>query len=131
MTKPVSTEKVRIDKWLNAARVFHSRELAGEACDGGKVDVAGVAAKPHRLVGPGDRLRVTTSHGERIFVVKGTAEKRLSPPLARELYDELTPPPESRPNPLGNLPMPELPRRERGAGRPTKRDRREIDRWRE
>lgn len=123
--------KVRIDRWLNAARVFGSRELAADACDGGKVHVAGQAAKPHKLVGPGDELTVTTPRGERILVVAKTAEKRLSPPMARELYEDRTPPPEERPNPLGDLPMPEIPRRERGAGRPTKRERRVLDRWRD
>jgi len=125
-----SAEKVRIDRWLNAARIFHDREMAAEACDGGKVHCSGVRAKPHKLVGAGDELHITTTAGERILVVRKLAEKRLSPPLARELYDDLTPPPEKEKNPLGDLPMPVMERRERGAGRPTKRERRELDRWR-
>ncbi len=121
--------KVRVDRWLNAARVFGSRELAAEACDGGKVDVSGTRAKPHKLVGPGDLLKVTAPRGELILKVAKVAEKRLSPPLARELYEDLSPPPEARPKPMGELPLPDIPRRERGAGRPTKRERRVIDKW--
>jgi ribosome-associated heat shock protein Hsp15 len=81
-------EKVRIDKWLWAARFFKTRSLATEAVDGGKVDVNGARAKPAKLVGPGDEVRVRV--GPQLFVVKikDTAERRGSAAVAQGLYEE-------------------------------------------
>ena len=81
-------ERVRIDKWLWAARFFKTRSLATEAVDGGKVDVNGTRAKPAKLVGPGDEVRVRV--GPQLFVVSvtGTAERRGSADVARGLYVE-------------------------------------------
>jgi ribosome-associated heat shock protein Hsp15 len=81
-------EKVRIDKWLWAARFFKTRSLATEAVDGGKVDVNGARVKPAKLIGPGDEVRVRV--GPQLFVVKvkDTAERRGPASAARELYDE-------------------------------------------
>jgi ribosome-associated heat shock protein Hsp15 len=116
---------VRIDRWLAAARVFRSRSLATEACDGGKVDVNDDAAKPARAVRPGDVVRVTLPYGRRrILKVVGLGARRGSAAVARTLFEDLTPP--------------EPPRAPRGApvyrpvgsGRPTKRERRDIDRLR-
>ena len=115
--------ETRIDKWLWAARFFKSRTLAGAACAGGKVDINDGAAKPSRMVRAGDLLTITQPRGKRIVRVIELAEHRGSGVEAALLYDDLTPPPpprEIRPGP------PAL--RAPGAGRPTKRDRREIDR---
>lgn len=81
-------EKVRIDKWLWAARFFKTRSLATEAVDGGKVDVNGARVKPAKLVGPGDEVRVRV--GPQLFVVRvlDTAERRGSAEVARTLYEE-------------------------------------------
>jgi ribosome-associated heat shock protein Hsp15 len=81
-------EKVRIDKWLWAARFFKTRSLATEAVDGGKVDVNGARVKPAKLVGPGDEVRVRV--GPQLFVVtiKDTAERRGSAAVAQGLYEE-------------------------------------------
>lgn len=81
-------EKVRVDKWLWAARFFKTRSLATEAVDGGKVDVNGARAKPAKLVGPGDEVRVRV--GPQLFVVRvtDTAERRGSADVARGLYAE-------------------------------------------
>ena len=81
-------EKVRVDKWLWAARFFKTRSLATEAVDGGKVDVNGARAKPAKLVGPGDAVRVRV--GPQLFVVRvtDTAERRGSADVARTLYEE-------------------------------------------
>ena len=122
-------DKVRLDKWLWAARFFKTRSLATEAVDGGKVDVNGARAKPAKLVGPGDEIRVRV--GTQLFVVnvKDTAERRGPASAARELYDET---PES------------VAARERAAeqhrlaattfdfdeGRPNKKDRRELRKFR-
>jgi ribosome-associated heat shock protein Hsp15 len=114
---------VRIDKWLWAARFFKSRTLAAAACNGGKVHVNGDAAKPSKTVRPGDLLRVTLPRIRRIVRVAALAERRGGASEAAVLYDDLTPPPpprEARPGPPAYRPP--------GAGRPTKRERRRIDR---
>jgi ribosome-associated heat shock protein Hsp15 len=117
---------VRCDRWLLAARIFKTRDLAATACDGGKVEVNSTAAKPHKLVRPGDRLRVTTRDGRRELVVRALGERRLPAPQAQLLYDDVTPPPPPEPPFPGGAP----PGRDRGAGRPTKRDRRLTERMR-
>jgi ribosome-associated heat shock protein Hsp15 len=114
---------VRIDKWLWAARFFKSRTLAAAACQGGKVDVNGDAVKPSRSVRAGDLLHVTLPRIRRIVRVTALAERRGSAAEAAALYEDLTPPPpprETRAGPTAYRPP--------GAGRPTKRDRRRIDR---
>ena len=114
---------VRIDKWLWAARFFKSRTLAAAACNGGKVHVNGDAAKPSKTVRPGDLLRVTLPRIRRIVRVTALAERRGGAGDAAVLYDDLTPPPpprEARPAPPAYRPP--------GTGRPTKRERRRIDR---
>jgi ribosome-associated heat shock protein Hsp15 len=115
---------VRIDKWLWAARAFRSRSLAAQACDGGKVTVNGATAKPHKLIRPGDLITITLTGGKREWRVLDLAERRGPATVARTLYDDLTPPPPAEPLEPG------MPRRERGAGRPTKRERRQLDRFR-
>jgi ribosome-associated heat shock protein Hsp15 len=116
---------VRLDRWLWATRVFRSRSLAAQACDGGKVDVNGHGAKPHKLIRAGDELAVTISSGKRRLKVRGTAERRGPASIARLLYDDLTPPkPPAPPKDPGLW-------RETGSGRPTKRERRQLDRMRQ
>lgn len=115
---------LRVDKWLWAARFFKTRSLAATACEGGKVDVNAAAAKPARLVRAGDLLRVTLPRGKRLVKVLGLAERRGPAPAARVLYDDLTPPEPPR---LRRAPPPY---RAPGLGRPTKRERRQIDRLR-
>ncbi len=113
----------RIDKWLWAARFFKSRTLAAAACNGGKVDVNGDAAKPSKAVRPGDLLRVTLPRGRRIVRVAALTDRRGSGSQAALLYEDLTPPPPSR-----EARIPPAAYRPPGAGRPTKRERRRIDR---
>ena len=116
-------ESVRLDKWLWAARVFKTRSIAAHACDGGKVDVNEQAAKPARTLRPGDVIRVSLPQGRRrILKVTALGDRRGSATVARTLFEDLTPPEPPR----IRLAIP--PRREPGAGRPTKRERREIDR---
>jgi ribosome-associated heat shock protein Hsp15 len=114
---------VRIDKWLWAARFFKSRTLAATACGGGKVDVNGDAAKPAKAVRPGDLLRITLPRGRRIVRVAALAERRGSGSEAALLYEDLTPPPPPR-----EMRVAPPAYRSAGAGRPTKRERRLIDR---
>ena len=119
-------DSVRIDKWLWAARVFKTRGLAADACDGGKVHVNDQSAKPAKGVRPGDYIKVTLPQGRRrVLKVVGLDERRGAPAHARLLYDDLTPP--EPPRPRWSPP----PFRPPGAGRPTKRERRALDRLRE
>lgn len=119
-------QSVRVDKWLWAARVFKTRSLATDACDGGKVDVNEQSAKPAKALRPGDVVRVTLPQGRRrILKVIALDDRRGSATVARALYDDLTPP--EPPRPRWAAPPARLP----GAGRPTKRERRALDRLRE
>ena len=115
---------LRIDKWLWAARVFKTRTLAATACAGGKVDVNEQSVKPAKIVQVGDLVKVTIGTMRRVLRVRALSERRGPAPEARALYDDLTPPapPRIRALPIGA--------REVGAGRPTKRERRAIDRLR-
>ena len=121
------SESIRVDKWLWAARFFKTRSLAAAACAGGRVEVNEQGAKPSRLVRPGDVLRVTLGSvtGRRVARVVAVAERRGPAAAARALYDDLTPPapPRIRTGPPAY--------RAPGAGRPTKRERRAIERLRE
>ncbi len=123
--------KVRVDAWVWAVRLTPTRTAAATACKGGHVRVNGDRAKPATLVGPGDEVRVKLTRGrglestERIVVVRQVMAKRVSAALAAEALEDHTPapPPKAeRPAAMGV--------REAGAGRPTKRERRAIDRLR-
>jgi ribosome-associated heat shock protein Hsp15 len=118
-------DAMRLDKWLWAARFYKSRSLAQTACDGGKVDVNGQAAKPSRMIRGGDRIRLTMGDWRRELVVKELTERRGPATEARALYDDLSPPPPPRalraPRPVVRAP---------GLGRPTKRERRLHERLR-
>jgi ribosome-associated heat shock protein Hsp15 len=115
-------EQIRIDRWLTATRVFKSRTLAQAACEAGHVRINDVHAKASHLVKIGDEVRAFAPRGTVVFVVKGLAEKRLSAALAQLLYDDHSPPPPPKEERVAV--------RERGAGRPTKADRRALSRLR-
>ena len=120
--EPVAS--LRIDKWLWAARAFKTRSLAAHACGGGKVDVNGDAVKPARLVRAGDRIEITPPVGRRVLKIVALSDRRGSAKIAPALYEDLTPPAPPRAR------QPKPPYRPPGAGRPTKRERRDIDRLR-
>lgn len=123
---------VRLDVWLDVACVARTRSQAKELCDGGKVEVNGQRAKAHRLVRPGDRLVVAVAPGRhRELKVVEVLETHVAKARARELYEDLTPPPtpeELEARHWERLAPPPAP--PRGAGRPEKRDRRQIERFR-
>jgi len=120
-----SLDSIRVDKWLWATRVFKTRSQASVACDGGKVDVNDEAAKPARRVRAGDRIAVTLPRGRRrILKVVGVDDRRGSAEVAKALFEDLTPPEPPRPR------QAPPPRRAPGTGRPTKRERRDIERLR-
>jgi len=126
------SEGVRLDVWLDVACIARTRSQAKELCDGGKVEVGGTRAKAHRLVRPGDRIFVTVGPGvRRELVVRGVRETHVAKALARELYEDMTPPPSAEDLEQRHLerfaPPPAPPR---GAGRPEKRARRKMERMR-
>lgn len=120
-----TSPSTRVDKWLWAVRVTKTRSLATAACQAGHVEVNGEAAKPATKVTEGDLVTVRAGGRERRLEVVRIIEKRVGAPIAAEcLIDRSPPPPDpERVGPAGV--------RERGAGRPTKRDRRAIDRLRD
>ena len=87
------TDKVRIDKWLWAARFFRTRALARDAIKGGKVQVEGVRVKPGRTLSVGEELTIRRGEDEFVVTVEDTGDRRLSASLAAEKYTEN---PESR-----------------------------------
>lgn len=116
---------VRVDAWTWSVRIFPSRTKAAAACRGGHVKVNGESAAPSKNVVPGDRVQVTLPMGRlRVLEVVDTVSKRVGAPVAATCYIDHSPPPPSREI------LASQPRRDRGAGRPTKRERREIDRLR-
>ena len=121
---PVHDGPVRIDAWVWAVRLIKTRSAAGEACKAGHVKLNGAAVKPSQQVVPGDRVRVWVNHREYHVEVTATIKKRVGAAVARECYIDHTPPP-----PPKEI-MASLPKRDRGAGRPSKRERRELDRLR-
>ena len=120
-------EKVRIDKWLWAARFFKTRSLATEAVDGGKVDVNGARVKPAKLVGPGDEVRVRV--GPQLFGLRvlDTAERRGPAEAARALYEETPESLKAREDAAQQRRYAREPALSIEHGRPTKRGRRELD----
>lgn len=123
------TMATRIDQWLWAARLFKTRSLANQACRGGRVQVAGSAAKPAHPVRAGEVVSIKQPPILRRYLVKNLAVKRVSAVLARELVEEITPAADleklalARRDPLGLI----FAHREKGSGRPTKKERRRLE----
>src|SRR3954454_19075867 len=88
MTPDDPETRVRLDKWLWAARFYKTRSLATEAVTGGKVDVNGERAKPAKPIKPGDEIRLRLAPYEHIVIVRALAERRGSATVAQTLYDE-------------------------------------------
>ena len=84
----MTEEKVRIDKWLWAARFFKTRSMATQAVTGGKVHVNGARIKPARIVQPGDELRIRRGEYEFVVIVHGVIDKRRPAREAQQLYTE-------------------------------------------
>lgn len=118
------SERVRLDIWLWAVRLVKTRAAATEACRGGHVKLNGNAAKAAQPVRIGDEVRVRIHGFDRIVIVKQLLAKRVSAPLAADAIEDRSPP---RPSAIDAA---QVPFRPRGAGRPSSRERREIDRLR-
>ncbi|WP_026556734.1 RNA-binding S4 domain-containing protein [Arthrobacter sp. 35W] len=114
---------VRVDAWLWAIRVYKTRSAATAACRAGHVRLNDKPAKAAQSVVSGDTIRVRESGWERILEVRVLIAKRVGAEAAARCFTDHTPP-----RPV--LPALGLPQRDRGAGRPTKKDRREMDRLR-
>ncbi|XRQ10221.1 RNA-binding S4 domain-containing protein [Actinomadura welshii] len=113
---------VRVDLWIWSVRLLKTRSMATTACRAGHVRVNDERAKPSTAVRPGDEIRLRHDGRERIVIVQKVIRKRVGAPAAAECLLDKSPPPPPREAliPVG--------RRERGAGRPTKRERRELER---
>ena len=121
--------RVRLDRWLWAARFFKTRALAAAAVGGGKVELNGARAKRAKPLAVGDRLRIRRGPFEYLVVVRALAEHRAPPAAAAALYDEDAEGRRRRERLAEQLRVaPSL--RYEGKGRPTKKDRREIERLR-
>lgn len=116
---------LRIDKYLWAVRVFKTRTLATEACDKGRVLIGDVAVKPSRGVKPGDMITVKKPPVVHTFKVLGLLSNRLSADKVKEFVQELTPDEEFQK--YQQMRSGAFVIRDRGAGRPTKKDRRQMD----
>lgn len=116
---------MRIDKWLWCARVFKSRTLASDACNGGKVKIKGDSVKPSREIKTGEIITVQNGFIKRQYKVKGLLDKRLAAKLITDYVEDLTPQEEKDKEKMLHL---RQFYREKGLGRPTKKDRREITR---
>jgi ribosome-associated heat shock protein Hsp15 len=114
-------DAARIDSWLWAVRVYKTRSAATTACRAGHVRLNGDKVKAAQQVRIGDELRIRIAGFDRIMVVRQILVKRVGAPLAALAFEDRTPPRE---------PQAMIGVRDRGAGRPTKRERRDIDRLR-
>ena len=118
-------EDVRVDKWLWAVRIYKTRSQASEACRKGHVSIGNLPVKPSRSVHVGEVVKVRKSPITRSFKILELTEKRMSAKLTVDYLEDVTPPEE--------LEIQEMQKnmrwleRDRGTGRPTKKDRRELD----
>jgi len=124
---------VRLDVWLDIACLYRTRSEAQKACKGGKVDINGQSAKPHREIGEGDEIEMSRPLGRKQkVVVRSFAEQHIPKAEARKLYEDITPQPspeEAEMLRLARLARPFV--RAANAGSPDKRERRELRRMKE
>ncbi|WP_129656844.1 RNA-binding S4 domain-containing protein [Rothia halotolerans] len=121
--QPAGPASVRIDAWLWAVRIYKTRSAATTGCRAGHVRLNDQPVKASQALRAGDVVKVRTPGWERVFEVTRLIVKRVGASVAQQCYVDHSPP---RPSALSAP----VPRRERGAGRPTKKERREMDRLR-
>lgn len=120
-------DQVRVDKWLWAVRVFKTRSIATDACKKGRVTIDGQSVKPSRTLKTGEVVEVRKNPVRYSYKVKQLIQKRVGAKLVPEYMEDVTP--------ASELEILEMQKnmswfeRERGTGRPTKKDRRDIDRF--
>lgn len=120
----VETQSVRVDSWVWAVRLFKTRSAAAAACRSGHVRVNGTPAKAGQRIGPDDEIRLRVDGAEKIVVVTRAITKRVGAGVVAECMIDRSPPPPPKEV------LASQPRRDRGAGRPTKRERRDLDKLR-
>lgn len=119
-------DTMRLDKWLWAVRLFKTRSQATEACKGGRIKMSGINAKPSKEIKVGEQIDIVQNGIRKTVLVKQLNKNRVGAKLVPELMEDLTPPEE-----LEKLEMARkinYERRQKGLGRPSKKDRRNIDR---
>ena len=119
--------EVRIDKWLWAVRIFKTRSIATDACKKGRVMVGGVSVKPSRVIRVGEVIQVRKPPITFSFKVLALAEKRMGAKLVPDFMQNVTPPDQyelMELNKIGGFVD-----RQRGSGRPTKKERRDLDQF--
>ncbi len=126
MSNPPAPNAARLDKWLWAVRVFKTRALATDACRAGSVAVNDLAAKPARGVHEGETVTVKQGLFTRTLRVVSVPRSRVGAKLLAEFCTDLTPPEEFEK--LRERSLHQVLAREKGSGRPTKRERRLMDR---
>lgn len=117
-------ESMRIDKWLWSVRIFKTRSMATDACNAGKVKMNGGNVKPSKIIKEGEVFVVHIGHLEKTIQVVDTPKSRVGAKLVPQYCTDLTPPEEYERVRLLNM---RFEYRDRGEGRPTKRDRRQIE----
>lgn len=124
---PEAVTKARIDKWLWAVRLFKTRSLAAEAVKAGKVKVNGDSVKPSFEVYPGLVITLPKGVVKYQYRVINAIEKRVGAPLVKDHCEDITP--EEEKMKLTTLEFMPAAFREKGTGRPTKKERRDLDSW--
>ena len=118
-------EVARIDKWLWAARIFKTRSIAADACKNGRVTIEGVNVKPSRVVKAGEVVAVRKPPITYSFRILKTIEQRVGAKLLPEIYENVTTPDQYELLEMNRISG--FVDRARGTGRPTKKDRRQMD----
>jgi ribosome-associated heat shock protein Hsp15 len=126
-----SADRVRIDKWLWAARFYKTRSIASDAIAGGKVELNGERVKPAKMIQVGDELRLRLGPYEHIVIVRALSERRGPATVAATLYEETPASIAARAKHAEQLRMAPAAFVYEEKGRPTKRDRRELERFRD
>ena len=128
MVENPNHESMRIDKWLWCIRAFRSRSKSTTACKASHVRINNQVIKPASPIRVGDEVTIEYAHLQRTLKVDGLLPKRVGAPLATKHYTDLTP--ESEYENLKNRTLAQtVIERDRGTGRPTKKDRRELEKW--
>ncbi len=120
-----SSGKIRVDKWLWAVRLFKSRSIAAEACKKGQVMIDGMNIKPSREISVGDEIQIKRPPIIHTYLVKAISGKRMSASLAVDFVEDITP--QEQFDILNAVKTYGFEQRDRGVGRPTKKDRRDIE----
>ncbi len=122
-------DAVRLDKWLWAIRAFKTRSQATEACKGGRVKIEGIAAKASREIKIGDIIEFKSNQLSKKIKVTQLLKNRVNAALAIQNYEDLTSPEEYER--IEFIKQMKIENRDRGTGRPTKKDGRDIFKWKE